>query len=1294
MSNKLTFFSWLWHAIYFIFAHLPARIIANILLYLAVLSLLLHFASYYIEQHPQNIEKFVEQYLLFDIKFSTAEVHYNLLKPSIKLYDLTIFKSQQNTGKDKTQQLHFNSASISINLLKSLMFLKPDIEFINLDGFKTSITRHKDQSISIGSLNLTKSLQSNIGNAGNLNISSSIPLWVLRLKSFSLTNTQLVIKDNSSGIKKYILDNIHIKMTNKNEWTHSLSIAVDNFHPDTSPFPLVFEQIKFTSQFKGSIYNLNEWNGKFFIDIKNINYKTNQQTTEFIKKFSDINLIKGVFSGSLWGVFSQFTVSELIAKVKINDLKLQNYKNNQQLQISQLDTLLKLNENQHFLQSSRGKKLDIKNWLLSLYQLNLQIPHQDSSYSSISLPYTHLNILKKAKQFKVKSYIDKLPLEGLGDLLQFTNKELAENYQGIKPSGSLSHFNGQFTFESKQIKQFQIYSKLNQISAKAWQQLPQFKNLSARLWFNNQHGFVNLDSSNFDITLKPLFRYQWQFEKVKSMISWQHIDSQWWINADNTVIQNDHLSINGNAQFWLSNNESESNSPLMLINAYFNNVDASYVPLYLPADAFSQVLTDWLDHAFVAANVPDGGVLFRGRLAQFPYPEQNGLMDITFHAEDMQLNYFSGWPQFEHVKSEIQFTETGLFVDVENVQLYNSYSHDTQVELKDYLTSDIKIYSKIKTNATDTFNFLQKTDLVNESHISQLKSKGKVNLDLLLTIPADDSPVNSLIKADFNNLIFSPKWLSPQIINTVKGKLTINNNAISSQKLTGLFKRDPLQVAIKTISKKGQDKTSVTIDGSISTESIKDSAFIPESLTYLFSRLKGTTPYKAKLQLTHRNGNMFPDLFIQSNLKGVESSLPEPLNKNKNQEKYFSLHYKEDAKQQSINVNYSDILSYCSQSNFGKQNSSDKSRVNINFMSKDCLIPFNPIILLTGKLDLSSYSQWQTLLSSNNQITPKKPFNQTIEFDLQELKLPTTILDSSAGKEASAANSAPVTGNQSKNQSSPSYFAINGNIENLIVGKSSLGKLSIRSRNELDEVVFDKIKLNGKQINLDIQGQTVNKLSDPMTHMHGKVSIKDSGKLLKQLDYYNGLDKAASEFDGYLKWHGSLLSFSIKNLFGKIKFKFNQGSLSEVNPGIGRIIGIINLNHIIKRIDLNFKNASNQGFEFETIQGNLLFNQSNLYTRDIKLESSIAKVNINGYIDLTNKTCHHSLAITPDISTSLPYAGLAIAGPAGAAIGFLGQKVLGTQLNKISQYKYDLSGLCEDPLITNKDFTDKTLIDN
>jgi len=368
VSYKTSFLSPIWKMVYFVFAHLPTRIIANIILYLAIISLLLHFVSFYIEKNPHEIEKFIEENLLVDIKFSSAKVHYNLSNPSLTLYNLTVFQSKQNTHKHINQNLHFNSASISLNLLKSLLFLKPDIKYINLDGFKTSIIRTKNNKITLGSLDFSQSQQEQ---------ELELPLWILHLKSFSLTNTQITLNDEITGIKDYQLEDIHIKFTNKNEWLHSLSISLSNNPIDSSSLPILFDKIEFTSLLRGSSYNLNEWTGKSFIDIKNLRYKNNDSLSEFISKNSDINILEGNFSGKLWATISHSSISEIIGQVQLNNIELQNNINHKILKINELSTLFRLNENKHFLQSSQQQKLKIKNWLVSFYQLNIKTPiHQ------------------------------------------------------------------------------------------------------------------------------------------------------------------------------------------------------------------------------------------------------------------------------------------------------------------------------------------------------------------------------------------------------------------------------------------------------------------------------------------------------------------------------------------------------------------------------------------------------------------------------------------------------------------------------------------------------------------------------------------------------------------------------------------------------------------------------------------------------------------------------------------------------------------------------------------------------
>ena len=50
------------------------------------------------------------------------------------------------------------------------------------------------------------------------------------------------------------------------------------------------------------------------------------------------------------------------------------------------------------------------------------------------------------------------------------------------------------------------------------------------------------------------------------------------------------------------------------------------------------------------------------------------------------------------------------------------------------------------------------------------------------------------------------------------------------------------------------------------------------------------------------------------------------------------------------------------------------------------------------------------------------------------------------------------------------------------------------------------------------------------------------------------------------------------------------------------------------------------------------------------------------------------VTVIPEVSSTLPIAGAAVAGPAGAAVAWVGQRLLGEHLNKVTAFDYTIKG--------------------
>jgi len=118
---------------------------------------------------------------------------------------------------------------------------------------------------------------------------------------------------------------------------------------------------------------------------------------------------------------------------------------------------------------------------------------------------------------------------------------------------------------------------------------------------------------------------------------------------------------------------------------------------------------------------------------------------------------------------------------------------------------------------------------------------------------------------------------------------------------------------------------------------------------------------------------------IQSDLKGINSSLPKPFNKENSATKLVTIKYNENNKYTSLQLKYADILNFCNQT---KLKDLSQIKAHINFYNNNCSLPAYNVTSITGKLNLSNYSQWQIIHEKENESNGSISNKPKIEFDL------------------------------------------------------------------------------------------------------------------------------------------------------------------------------------------------------------------------------------------------------------------------------------------------------------------------
>ncbi len=198
------------------------------------------------------------------------------------------------------------------------------------------------------------------------------------------------------------------------------------------------------------------------------------------------------------------------------------------------------------------------------------------------------------------------------------------------------------------------------------------------------------------------------------------------------------------------------------------------------------------------------------------------------------------------------------------------------------------------------------------------------------------------------------------------------------------------------------------------------------------------------------------------------------------------------------------------------------------------------------------------------------------------------------------------------------------------------------------------------------------------------VDAKHLEKLLDRFGYGETLRKGSAKINGQLSWQGSPLAFDYPTLSGKFKADLSDGQFRQLEPGVGRLLGILSLQSLPRRITLDFRDIFSQGFAFDSIEGDVVVARGVLDTSNLEISGPAARVLLSGSVNLANETQNLKVKVQPALGDSLAVGAMLVNPIAGAAL-WLSQKLLKDPVGQVLSYEYSVSGSWADPKVIKFD---------
>jgi uncharacterized protein YhdP len=152
-------------------------------------------------------------------------------------------------------------------------------------------------------------------------------------------------------------------------------------------------------------------------------------------------------------------------------------------------------------------------------------------------------------------------------------------------------------------------------------------------------------------------------------------------------------------------------------------------------------------------------------------------------------------------------------------------------------------------------------------------------------------------------------------------------------------------------------------------------------------------------------------------------------------------------------------------------------------------------------------------------------------------------------------------------------------------------------------------------------------------------------------------------------------------LNGSVQARLGDGQLEDLEPGAGRVFGLMSVVALPRRLSLDFRDVFDSGFSFDEITGNFRLVNGEAFTCDLTLTSPAADVGIVGRTGLEERDYTQTAIVSANAGNALPVAGLVVAGPQVAAALLIFSQIFKKPLQEMSQVYYAIDGSWDDPVI-------------
>ena len=253
-----------------------------------------------------------------------------------------------------------------------------------------------------------------------------------------------------------------------------------------------------------------------------------------------------------------------------------------------------------------------------------------------------------------------------------------------------------------------------------------------------------------------------------------------------------------------------------------------------------------------------------------------------------------------------------------------------------------------------------------------------------------------------------------------------------------------------------------------------------------------------------------------------------------------------------------------------------------------------------------------------------------------------------------------------------------------VLGNRFLGKVDVELVRTEGGLASRKLEAVDETFNIVGSGTWLadeNEELGSRTAVTATLTSSNVGATLRRLDFAQGVTGESMGILFDMSWGGGPRADFMALLDGNVKIRLENGQLEEVEPGAGRMLGLVSFVALPRRLSLDFRDVFNRGFGYDRIAGSFDVEDGMASTCDLSLQGPAADIGIVGRVDLEDEIYEQGAVISANVGNTLPLVGAVVGGPPGAAAMLIFSQIFKKPLAEVGQVYYAMSGAWDEPTI-------------